>query len=230
MWLAAAPIAAASTFEISPIRARLSASHRIDALTLTNVDSTPVVVELHAMRWSQQNGVDTLAEAHGLLATPPVMQIPPHGEQIVRVALRGPADPSREQSYRLIFQEVPRAAPRDFNGLRIALRLSVPVFVAPAHGKAAGDLAWSGEWLPDGRLRVNATNGGTGHVEVTDFALRIGSSPTPLPAISSKYVLPGSTISWTLTPPEGVDRHGAIAIQGHSDQGDFSGDVAVRAS
>ncbi|NNM61603.1 MAG: molecular chaperone [Steroidobacteraceae bacterium] len=229
IWLAAAQIAAASTFDISPIRAELSGQHRIQALTLTNVDDAPVVIQMRLVRWSQENGADRLEDTRDLLAAPPVMQIPAHGEQIIRVALRRAPDPSRELSYRVIFQEVPRAAPKNFMGLRIALRLSVPVFVAPAHGKAHARLAWSAQWLPGGKLRLSAANRGTGHIQVTDFALRFGASPLPATGISAKYVLPGSTMSWTLTPPAGVDHHAAVSIHGHSDQGDFSANVAIHA-
>lgn len=228
--LAAALPAAASTFDISPIRAELGGRQRMAVLTLTNEDDAPVVVEMRLARWSQMDGADRLEDTLDLLAAPPVMQIPARGQQIVRVALRRAADPSRELDYRIIFQEVPRAAPQGFNGLRIALRLSIPVFVAPASGAAKGDLAWSGEWLSDGRLRVSATNRGTAHVEVTDFALRFGESAAPIPAIQSKYVLPGSTMSWILTPPAGIDRHAPISILGHSDQGDISAALAPRAS
>ncbi|MDE2305208.1 MAG: molecular chaperone [Gammaproteobacteria bacterium] len=222
--LAAAHLAAASTFEIAPIRVELGGARHIAVLTLTNVEDAPVVVEMHVEDWSQTDGVDRLQDTKDLLGTPPVMQIAPHAQQIVRVALMRAPDPTRELSYRVILQEVPRAAPKNFEGLRVALRLSVPIFVAPAHGKAQGTLAWRGKWLPDGKLRLSATNDGTGHVEVTDFALRIGAAEI-LRNVAAKYVLPGSTMSWTLTPPAGLDRQAVMHLAGHSDAGDLSSTV-----
>jgi fimbrial chaperone protein len=221
----AAP-ANASTFNIAPIRAELAGGHRTEALTLVNADDEPVVVQVRVVAWSQKDGAEKLEDTHELLATPPVLQIPPNGQQIVRVALRREPDPSQELTYRVIFEEVPQAAPKDFVGLRVALRLSIPVFVAPAHGKANAELAWESRWLPNGQLELAATNSGSGHLQITDFEARFPGSLMPLRGESSKYVLPGSRMSWTLTPPADAMKQGAIPIRGHSDRGDFSADVA----
>jgi fimbrial chaperone protein len=217
----AAP-ASASTFNISPIRAELAAGHRTEALTITNAEDNPVVVQIRVVRWSQKNGTEQLDDTHEILATPPVLQIPANSQQIIRVALRRDPDAAEELTYRVIFEEVPQAAPKDFTGLRVALRLSIPVFVAPAHGKANADLAWQSRWLPNGQLELAATNSGSGHLQITDFEAQFPGSLMPLRGISSKYVLAGSRMSWTLTPPADAMRQGAIPIRGHSDQGDFS--------
>ena len=221
----AAP-AAASTFNISPIRAQLTGSHRTEALTLINADDSPVVVQVRVVSWSQKDGTEQLEDTRELLATPPVLQIPANGQQIVRVALRRDPDPAQELTYRVVFEEVPQAAAKDFTGLRVALRLSIPVFVAPAHGKANPQVAWESRWLPNGQLELAATNSGSGHLQITDFEAQFPGSLMPLRGMTSKYVLPGSRMSWVLTPPADATRQGAIPIRGHSDQGDFSADVA----
>jgi fimbrial chaperone protein len=218
--------ASASTFNISPIRAELSSAHRTEALTLMNADDSPVVVQIRVVSWSQKSGAEQLEETRELLATPPVLQIPANGQQIIRVALRREPDPALELTYRVIFEEVPQAAPKDFTGLRVALRLSIPVFVAPTHGKAIADVAWQSRWLANGQLELAATNSGSGHLQITDFEAQFPGSLMPLRGVTSKYVLPGSRMSWTLTPPADASRQGAIPIRGHSDKGDFSAAVA----
>jgi fimbrial chaperone protein len=223
---AAALPASASTFNISPIRAELTPAHRTEALTIMNADDSPVVVQIRVVRWSQKGGAELLEDTRELLATPPVLQIPANGQQIIRVALRREPDPAQELTYRVIFEEVPQAAPKDFVGLRVALRLSIPVFIAPAHGKANAELAWQSRWLPNGQVELAATNTGSAHLQITDFEAQFPGSLMPLRGIASKYVLPGSRMSWTLTPPADASRQGAIPIRGHSDQGDFSADVA----
>jgi fimbrial chaperone protein len=143
----------------------------------------------------------------------------------VRTALRQSPDPGRELSYRLIFQEVPQPAAPGFTGLQVSLRLSVPVFVAPANGKAASDVAWQAHWTTEGKLELTATNRGNGHLQVIDFEVQLGDSKVR--GITSKYVLPGSSMSWTLTPAQDVKRDGSVQIHGHSDQGEFSDPVAM---
>jgi fimbrial chaperone protein len=218
--------APASTFNISPIRVQLGAGHRTEALTLTNADQAPVVVQVRIVSWSQKDGVEKLEDTRELLSTPPVLQIPANGQQIIRVALRRDPDPTQELTYRVIFEEVPQAAPQEFSGLRVALHLSVPIFVAPTQGKANPQVAWRSRWLSNGQLEVAAINSGTGHLQVTDFEAQFPGSLMPLRGVSSKYVLPGSRMSWVLTPPADATRQGVIPIRGHSDQGDFSADVA----
>jgi fimbrial chaperone protein len=218
--------------DISPIRAELTGVHRTGVLTLTNADDDAVVVQVHVVAWSQQNGEERLDETRDLLVTPPVLQIPAKGEQIVRVALRREPDALRELTYRVIFEEVPQAAPVNFTGLRVALRLSVPIFVAPTHGQAAAALTWEAHRLQDGEVEVAATNHGTGHLQVSDFNLG-SEGRSGLQGMTSKYVLPGSRMTWTLRPngadaivPARSNGTGTV-IHGHSDQGDFSADVAL---
>ena len=216
----------ASTFNISPIRAQLTAGHRTEALMLTNVEDSPVVVQVRVVSWSQKDGAEQLEDTRELLSTPPVLQIAANSQQVIRVALRRDPDPTQELTYRVIFEEVPQAAPKEFSGLRVALRLSVPIFVAPSQSKANAQVAWQSRWLPNGQLEVAATNNGNAHLQVTDFEAQFPGSSVPLRGVTSKYVLPGSRISWVLTAPADAARDGVIPIRGHSDQGDFSADVA----
>lgn len=225
--LAATVPVAASTFNIAPIRANLSGGHHTEVLTLANVEDEPVVVQVLVVRWSQEKGEDQLDETRDILATPPVLQIGPKSEQIVRVALRQQPDAARELSYRIVFQEVPQTAATQFMGLRVALRLSVPVFIAPAAGKPVADVVWEARWLPDGKLEVAATNRGNAHLQVTDFEVQLADAGSKIRGITSKYVLPGSRMSWVLTPPADATHQGPIRIHGRSDQGEFSADVAV---
>jgi fimbrial chaperone protein len=217
----------ASSFNISPIRAELSGAHRTEVLTLRNAEDTPVVIEVHVVQWSQENGEEQVRDTRDVLVTPPVMQIPGNSEQIVRIALRRDADPSRELTYRVIFEEVPQAAAADFTGLRVALRLSIPIFVAPARAAAKSEMAWEARWLDDGDLEVAATNRGSGHLQIIDFDVDLAAAGVSLHGNTAKYVLPGSRMVWTLKPPGNADKQGSISIHGRSDQGEFSADVVT---
>jgi fimbrial chaperone protein len=214
----------ASTFNISPIRANLSGTHRTEALTIVNAEDAPVVVQVRVLRWSQQDGEEHFDDTRDVLATPPVLKIAGNGEQIVRVAVRRDPEADRELSYRVIFEEIPEAAPLDFNGLRVALRLSVPIFVAPARIPALARVSWQFRRLANGRLEVTAANDGTGHLQVTDFVAQLAGSE-PVRGMVSKYILPGSRMSWTFMPPGDAAPQGPIVIHGHSDQGDFAADA-----
>jgi fimbrial chaperone protein len=227
--IAGAAPALASSFNIAPIRVELAGGRRTEALTLRNADESPVVVQVHVVAWSQKDGVDQFDATHEMLVTPPVLQIPGNAEQIVRVALRGQPDRSQELAYRVVFEEVPQAAPAGFTGLRVALRLSVPIFIAPAVGKAHAELSWELRALPDGQLEVAATNHGSAHSQVTDFEVQSSGAADSLHGMTGKYVLPGSRVSWVLKAEPSPGR-GTYTIHGHSDQGEFSAEVLASGS
>jgi fimbrial chaperone protein len=225
--LATATTAVAGSFSISPLRVELASKKRIEALTVRNEQDSEVVIQAVVQEWTQVNGQDMLTATHDAFATPAVFTLPGKGVQVVRVALRRDADNNRELTYRLLLQEVPPAAPKDFTGLQVSLRLSLPIFVTPT-SDAKSALTWHAKWSNDGKLTVDAVNTGTAHLQVMDFTLQFGDQ-----AINqahqpvSKYVLPGSRMTWTVTPPAEASRTAAMKAHVYSDQGEFDADVAT---
>lgn len=221
--LAAAATAAASSLSVAPIRVELSTKERTAVLTVRNQEDSPVVVQVRPTAWSQQDGQDQLDDTHDLLVTPPLFTVPPKGLQVLRIALLREPDPSRELPYRLVLSEVPQAVPAQTTGLRVALRITLPVFVAPkVHG--APDLTWSHRWQPDGTLEVVAHNRGTAHLQVFDFDVQgSASAAADLHAANAHYLLPGSDAHWQLHPGKDLARDTPqLTLHGHSDAGDFT--------
>ncbi|HYM42978.1 MAG TPA: fimbria/pilus periplasmic chaperone [Steroidobacteraceae bacterium] len=220
--LAAADEAAASALSIAPIRVELTSAKRTAVLTLRNQEDTPVVVQARPAAWTQRDGEDQLDDTHDLVVTPPIFTVPPKGQQVLRIALLREADPARELDYRLVLSEVPSAGPAETTGLKVALRITLPVFVA-ARSAAAADLAWSHKWQPDGTLEIEAQNRGTAHLQIHDFDVQTaGQSPLKLHAEVPHYLLPGTVARWQLHAAGKPASDGRLRIQGHSDAGDFS--------
>jgi len=196
------------SFSISPIRLDLSAAARSAALTVRN-DEREALVQAEVMLWEQVDGKDRLTPTRDLIVSPAVFTLPPKGSQLVRVALRSPpAGTTRELSYRLILQEVPQAANPDFSGLQIALRLSVPVFVAneSATGPA---IAWSAA-ASGNDLVLTAQNSGDTHARIHAFTVAptVGAE-APLVQPVGTYILPGQSNSWRLGQNQGDRTSGA---------------------
>ncbi|MEQ1581657.1 MAG: fimbria/pilus periplasmic chaperone [Steroidobacteraceae bacterium] len=224
--LAAAVPAAAGNFSVAPVRIELSKGQPTAVMTVHNNDDAPLLVQASALAWSQPGGEDLTEPTRELLATPPIFTLAPNSDQIVRVALRREPDATRELAYRLLLAEVPQPATKDFTGLRVALRLSLPVFVQPKTG-ASPDVKWTATRTGTNALRVSATNLGTQHLQVTDFELRFPGSVDTVKASVTRYVLPGSTISWALTTPSGASAAAGAVVHGFSDSGEFSADIQV---
>lgn len=219
-------VAAASSFNVAPIRIEMDREHPTGVLTLHSDSDAPVTVQVQAVSWSQADGEDAYQPTRELLVTPPVFVVAPNGEQIVRVARRGAASDGVERAYRVFFEEVPATAQPGFNGLKVALRIGLPVFVAtPA--RASAELEWQARWQADGTLSVAVANRGTAHVQVTYFELT-GPDATVIARVAgSRYVLPGSRTRWTVTPAAGTERGAVLRLRGSSDRGAISADIAT---
>jgi fimbrial chaperone protein len=229
--LALSPAVLAGTFTIAPLRVDFTGTNATAALTVRNDDAEAVVVQAEGALWAQQDGAEALTPSRDLLVSPVVFTLPPGGQQLVRVALRREADALRELSYRLTLQEVPQAAAPGFTGLRVALRLSVPVFVAPL-APAQPDVAWSLGREPDGRMTVIARNDGAAHARVHRFALKTSDGQQTLfeqPVVA--YLLPGSSRRWTIdddghtganAPSGALLMTGPFRLEGTTDRGGFA--------
>lgn len=228
--LAAALPAAAGSFSISPVRVELSSKQTMGVLTVRNEEDAPVFIQVETLAWSQADGNEVYTPTRDILATPPVFTVPAKGQQILRIALRRPADATAELNYRLVLQEVMPEAPKDFTGLRVALRLSLPIFVQPPAGSQA-ELEWRAHFDTDGNLVVEANNTGNGHIQLSGFSVHYADrAEATFTHSGAKYVLPGSQVRWTFKQDGGSDQPGALIIRGFSDRGEFSAQVQTGAS
>jgi fimbrial chaperone protein len=214
-------MATAGSFSVSPTRIELLPGQRAAVVTLRNADASPLTVQVELVDWSQATGEDQYTPTRDLLATPPVFTLAPNSEQVVRIALRAAQDGAAEKAFRIFFQEVPQEVKPGFNGLNVALRVGVPIFIAPKQA-AEGKLEWSLRQQDDGKLRVEAVNNGNAHVQVTGFELSVASLSERLPVEQMRYVLPGARISWTIDAPKSKTSDLARArVVGSSDRGNF---------
>jgi fimbrial chaperone protein len=217
--IAVAHSATAGTFSISPMRIELDRKHSVEVLTIHNDEDAPLLVQAQIVAWTQENNEDKTAASKDLLVTPPVFQVPPKSEQIVRVALRHTEVADYELHYRLILSEVPPPKQENFVGLSVALRMSIPIFIAPEKS-ISPDLKWMATWQSNDLVQIEAINQGKAHLQVNDFEVQFGDSGSTHANVS-RYVLPGSRIVWNIKPPANADRKAVLSIHGYSDQGEF---------
>ena len=227
--LCAAFSASAASLEIDPVRVALSAQQKTAVILIRNNSDEPATLEAKPVSWSQADSQDVYAPTRELLVSPPTFTIPAHGTQTVRAALRRGADPTRELSYRINLQEIPPAMPAGVNGVQVALKVGLPVFVKSLNGKSAAKAQWSLARNTDGKLAVALRNTGSAHVQVTDFLIQ---RPTGAEVLAEQraatYVLEGQTRVWELTPmsPEKITV-GPLRLKAHTDAGDSDKELAL---
>lgn len=205
LWLAAfllLPAAALpASFFVSPVRVDLSVRKPTAAMTVRNDSAQPVVIQLQATAWMQADGQDRTTPTSDLIATPPLFTLQPQDAQIVRVGLRKPDVLAiKEQTFRVFLQEVPpRPKPGD-QGVTMALRLSIPVFVAPASPKGSG-LTWRADVQQNGEINLRVENSGDTHSQITQLRLFAEKGEKPLATVDVvNYVLAGQSREWKFKP------------------------------
>lgn len=219
------PLGWAGSFQVNPIRVELGPRAQTAALNVKNTGEDPVVVQVSVEAWSQQDGKDVYAPTKELLATPPVMTIPAGAERIVRIGLRRAPDKSRELDYRLFLQEVPPPPKPGFQGLVVALRVGLPVFVAPAQGQAAPRISWKAVRLDDKTLELTAANDGSAHIQIAEVGVTAMNAGEPVASFSGlAYILPDQRRSWALplTAPLAASR---VRVKAVTDAGNLEAEV-----
>jgi fimbrial chaperone protein len=126
----------------------------------------------------------------------------------------------------LFLQEVPPAQ-SNFEGLRVVLRMGIPVFVTPSVA-AAPKLTWQAARTSEGELKVIVTNSGNAHIQVAKSKLMLASSSQPLLTQDvATYVLPGQSRDWRFKlnplPAPGAP----LRVAAQTDAGDMQAEVVV---
>ena len=173
--LVVANVVNAANLGVSPVRVTLSESQKTGAITVLNKSTEPVSIQLEVLSWSQEEGKDVLTPTREILATPPIFTIPAGTSQLIRIGMRRVPEMQLEQTYRIILQELPAPPSPEFNGTRMMMRISLPVFVLPKLATKPV-LLWKAIRTLDGGLKISLTNNGNAHIQIADFSLsQLGS-------------------------------------------------------
>jgi fimbrial chaperone protein len=218
-----AAAAVAGSFAANPIRLFVPAGANATSVTLENTGPEPVLVQAEVLAWSQSDGKDVLVPSEDLVVSPPIFRMAPGASQIVRVGLAGRAAEDRELTYRLFLQEVPQPAAGGGQGISVALRLGLPVFITP-RVRAAPQLAWRAQREGDA-LRLIVTNAGNGHAQLLDCRLTREDGTLLAEQALGAYVLPGATRSWLVRTRQPW-RGEKLRISAQTAGGDVAADIA----
>jgi len=199
--LAAASDASASGLQIAPTSLEMASAGPAQALWLTNTGDHELRAQVRAYKWSQAGGKDVLEATQALVASPPMLTVGPGGRQLVRIIRTGQDAPSGEQTFRLLVDELPLEAAKG-TGVQYVLRYSVPVFAGVS---GTPQLKWSGAPSHEG-LELTVINSGTAHAQIREVNLvQSGAATLPIVPGLLGYVLPGSTMHWTIALPAGAN-------------------------
>lgn len=198
----------ASGLSVAPTQLDFAAGESVQGLHLHNTGKSSIHAQLRLFAWAQKSdGSDVLTPSTALVVSPPILNIAPDQRQLVRVVRTRASGPpaAREQSYRLLIDELPPAAVEpgvSRPGLNLVLRFSVPVFVAADLPPAAPSRARvSLRFGTAGAVGLNVENPTSRRLQLAD--LRIfdaqGQAVFTKPGLLG-YVLAGNQRRWRLEP------------------------------
>jgi fimbrial chaperone protein len=185
-------------FGVAPLRVEIPFGVSSATVVLTNNGSEEVLVQSQVLAWSQSQTGDELRDTDEVLVSPPIFKIPPRARQTIRLGLLRKANPSRELTYRLFLQEVPRPKPAgEQGGVAVLLRLSLPVFVKPS-AKAAPSLGVHAHTSKGGELKLTIQNRGNAHSRAPE--VKISAPDGGLLAVQQLdgYLLAGHARTWSI--------------------------------
>lgn len=187
-----------ASLEISPIRIILTENAPVATVHIRNRSERDAVVQLQWMSWAQEDNDDVFGEATELLTCPPLFELRPDEEQIIRIGFTGDFNPdwSTESSYRLIIREVP-PPPTDNDGtVQMTVQVSIPIFLQP-NSPQKPDLEWLLQNKGTDGLWATVKNNGNQHVLVGGIVLKTGDT-IGYRTNTHQYILPGATMSWRI--------------------------------
>ena len=114
-------VASAASLRISPVRIFLTPADSVASMVVANPGDTPVFVQTQAVSWRQVDGESQYVDTDRVTVSPPIFEIPPRREQVVRLAVRGGPAPTQEETYRVYLSEVFLDGGRTSTGVRVGL-------------------------------------------------------------------------------------------------------------
>ena len=212
---------AQTSFTVTPLRVELSAQTPAAVVEVINTTPGPLTIQVQQRAWIQADGTDSQADVRDLIVSPGIFTMQRGEKQVVRVAMRGAPDPKVERAYRLLVSEVPvpqLSTMPDASGFRVALRMDLPLLVAPLQA-AKADATYA---YDSANARLIVRNSGTRHVRYTDAVLlQAGRKLAELPVFT---VLAGGARHFDLSK-ERVDAGSELRLQAESNAGPI--DAAV---
>ena len=228
--IAGSDLAQSGALRVSPVLLDIPIPAAAGSIRLRNEADEPVVVQVRALRWTQDGGTDELSATQDVAISPPIFEMKPHATQLVRVVRVSRSQRTNEESYRIFVDEIPNCpGPRGRN-IRLAVRHSIPLFFAGLNNSPPV-LRWSLQQI-DGDWYCVLTNDGGQRVRISNLTIRSGGNQNiSLGSGLIGYVLGHSTVRWPI--PKSGSRIGpgkSVAISALTDSGPLNAMAIVATS
>jgi fimbrial chaperone protein len=215
--------ALAAGVRISPILVELTSSQTNAIVSLRNDGDAPIRYQVSAVNWSQDDaGQMKFAPTRDLIVFPQLVTLKAGEERNLRVGVSGDKFGALEKSYRVFVEELPPAEKAgDKPAVQVLTRLSIPVFLEPAHVVGAARI--EAPRVEAGKLIFRLRNMGNIRVRPSEVIVeaKVAGKASARQRWDGWYVLAaGDRIyQWTL-PKEVCTQASTLQIEARFEQGE----------
>jgi fimbrial chaperone protein len=165
--------------------------------TLIELGVDAAAAQVRVFAWSQQGGQDRLAPTSDIVLSPPIVRIPVGGEQVIRLVRQGPPPAGRDQTFRVVVDELPDKSRPNAAFIAFRMRYVLPLFVRDAVAKPPA-LSCRIERQGENAALTCANSGGrAAQLGATNLHGAAGEKYELSPGLFG-YVLPASIRRWPL--------------------------------
>jgi fimbrial chaperone protein len=190
------PSVAAGQLQAGPTLLEIAPGASATRLVLRNTSAEKVAAQVRVYAWTQSGGEDQLVPSEELVVSPPITELEPGGEQVVRLVRLGPPATGADRAYRVIVDELPRPGGGGESTVALRLRYVLPVFVRAAEA-APPSLSCRLE-QDGGQLTCENAGGRAAQFGATRLVDESGQAQNLSEGLFG-YVLPTSRRAWALS-------------------------------
>ncbi|WP_404712932.1 molecular chaperone [Sphingomonas sp. MMS24-J13] len=188
--------ATAQSLTVLPVTVQMAAGQKSASLTIINQGETETAVQVRVYAWNQSDGSQVLVPTSDVIVSPPLATVAPSAAQVLRLVLKRQPQ-GQELTYRILVDQIPTAAAAP-GTVKIALRLSIPIFAEPAE-RVASHVRFHME-RSAGENYLVAVNDGSRHEAYRDITLTTATGVALKTDVNaSPYILAGATRRWHVT-------------------------------
>ena len=216
--------AQAASLRVAPTTVELIGPDSAATLNLRNEARGPLNVQVRVFRWTQQGGSEQLEPTTEVVASPPSMKLKPNEDYTIRVVRVGKSPVGREESYRVVVDELPDPSRKKAGTVNLVVRHMIPVFFRNADA-GGPQVTWKLARSGRGLMLIGENKGGS-RLRLADMTLTQGGKTIASRKGLVGYVLGDSVMQWPVGAAGRLGT-GTVKLSAQSGAGPITASVAT---
>ncbi|QZY66563.1 molecular chaperone (plasmid) [Providencia rettgeri] len=212
-----------ATLQVYPVNIDFSENEKTKAVYVSNAGKSAINAQIRVFLWQQDSGENKLIETREIIVSPPLTDIPPGQQQMIRIILPNQKTTNAELSYRLIIDELPGSDEAQNGGaINFLLRYSLPIFIyTPSTPVDNAKIhVWIDKSATPALLKVSNEN--NQHIKLSDVSIINQGKKVVVSKGLLGYVLANNQMQWPLPAHLSSGKNLEVTLNEHNEPETFS--------